>query len=514
MKSLTVEKAPAAYTVATPPKKRKIPAPVGIAFFLIFFLAMAMICYIQSNQTQKEKQQMERIAQNICSEVHESMLSQFSKTQVLEAYLIENNGDCSGFDEIAEILLKEKYVRNVLFAPDGKVTAVYPLLGNESVIGLDMRSAGAGNKEAQSAIDKKQLYLAGPFSLVQGGMGIAGRLPVFLKDKEGREYFWGVVSVTLEYPDALAVSSMDHLSHQGFACEIWRINPDDGARQRILCSNVSMPRGQATVDYPFNLFNSNWTVSIAPLTAWYARQTLWLEVCAALAAALLAAFAEFNAEKVRQLKAEEAHRQIVELHRQLEVEKTNMLLSQISSHFFYHTLNSLQALIVMQPETAYKMAGDFSRYLRFNVDSITAANGIGSFHEEIRAVRAYVDISRQQLGERLRVVYHLQDEDFAIPVLTIEPVVENALLHGIRPKVGGGTLTVSLESGENEYLVTVEDDGVGFDPSVAFDERSIGLANVRRRLSQFPGCGIRIDSKPGVGTKIVLIYQKNLHKEN
>lgn len=75
-----------------------------------------------------------------------------------------------------------------------------------------------------------------------------------------------------------------------------------------------------------------------------------------------------------------------------------MLLNQIRSHFFYHTLNALQALIVLKPEAAYKMAGDFARYLRFTLDSVTADGGIGSFREEIRAVRAYADINQQQLG--------------------------------------------------------------------------------------------------------------------
>ena len=123
-----------------------------------------------------------------------------------------------------------------------------------------------------------------------------------------------------------------------------------------------------------------------------------------------------------------------------------MLLNQIRSHFFYHTLNALQALIVLKPEAAYKMAGDFARYLRFTLDSVTADGGIGSFREEIRAVRAYADINQQQLGDRL--------------------------LEAVREK------------------------------------GSIGLENVRRRIARFPGSELRITSTVGMGTQAVLTYGK------
>ena len=185
-----------------------------------------------------------------------------------------------------------------------------------------------------------------------------------------------------------------------------------------------------------------------------------------------------------------------------------MLLSQIRSHFFYHTLNSLQALIVLQPDAAYKMAGDFSRYLRFNLDSVTADGGVGSFRDELRAVRAYADINQQQLGDRLKMVYDIPDADFQIPLLTIQPVVENAILHGIKPKVGGGTVTLSLEEFADSWRVTVDDDGVGFDLESAKAKESIGLENVRQRLARFSGCGMRIISIPGTGTKVILTYKK------
>ena len=484
-----------------------------MAFALALLAGLVLTVFIQESRAQQERERMGYIANAIGSETYEIMISEMSKTRVLEAYLMQTGGTYEDFGEIADVLLREDYVRNVLFAPDGIVDSVFPLEGNEAVIGLNMYEDGAGNKEAQAAIEKKELYIAGPFELIQGGVGIAGRLPVFLEDENGSSCFWGIVSVTLDFPEVLSGSSIERVNPQGFACEIWRVNPDNGQRQTILESQTPIPEGRETVDYQQTLYNAVWTVSVASLRAWYARSSLWLCLAVSLLVSLLAAVMVYNAEKLRRMKAEEAQRKIDRLQEQLEYEQGNMLLTQIRSHFFYHTLNALQALIILQPDAAYKMAGDFSRYLRFNLDSVTASGGVGSLKEELRAVRAYADINQQQLGDRLRMVYDIPEADFRIPLLTIQPIVENAILHGIKPKVGGGTVTLRLEELADCWRVTVDDDGVGFDLENAAGEGSIGLENVRRRLSRFPGCGMRMTSMPGIGTKVILIYGKNIEND-
>ena len=262
------------------------------------------------------------------------------------------------------------------------------------------------------------------------------------------------------------------------------------------------------MDHQQALFNSVWTVSLAPLKPWYLHTGLWLGAAVSLLVALLAAAGVYYAGRLRQLQEERSQRAIQQLQEQLEQEQGNMLLSQIRSHFFYHTLNALQALIVLKPEAAYKMAGDFARYLRFSLDSVTADGGIGSFREELRAVRAYADINQQQLGDRLHMVYQVPDVDFPIPLLTIQPIVENAILHGIKPKVGGGTVTLTLEELPDHWQVTVTDDGTGFDLETVRSGGSIGLENVRRRMARFPGSRMQITSAPGSGTRITLIYGK------
>ena len=489
-------------------RERPVLAQAIRAFVLVLLAGLVLTGCMEWSHRQQERDRMGYIASGIGAEMYEFLLSEMSKTRVLEAYLIQTDGDYSDFGRVAHVLLREAYVRNVLFAPDGIVAGVYPLEGNEAVIGLNMYDDGAGNLEARAAIEKKELYIAGPFELIQGGLGIAGRLPVFLTDAAGSSYFWGIVSVTLDFPQALAGNSLDRINEQGFACQIWRVNPDDGQKQVILESERPLPEGARTVDHQQALFNSVWTVSLAPLQPWYLRAGLWLEAAVSLLIALLAAAGVYYAGRLRQLQEEKSQRAIQQLQEQLEQEQGNMLMSQIRSHFFYHTLNALQALIVLKPEAAYKMAGDFARYLRFTLDSVTADGGIGSFREELRAVRAYADINQQQLGDRLHMVYEIPDADFPIPLLTIQPLVENAILHGIKPKVGGGTVTLRLEELPNSWKVTVSDDGVGFDLDAVRETGSIGLENVRRRMARFPGSELRITSAVGAGTQAVLLYGK------
>lgn len=480
----------------------------GRAFVLALLAGLVLVGCTEWSRQHQERDRMGYIASAIGAEMYEFMLSEMSKTRVLEAYLIQTGGDYSDFGRVAHVLLREDYVRNVLFAPDGIVDGVFPLEGNEGVVGLNMYGDGAGNLEAQAAIEKEALYIAGPFQLIQGGLGIAGRLPVFLTDEQGQRYFWGIVSVTLDFPAALSGSSVERVNAQGFACQIWRINPDDGQKQVILETADPLPEGVRTVDHAQELFNSVWTVSLAPLRPWYLQVSLWLGVAVSLLVALLAAAGVYYAGRLRQMQLEKSQRAIQQLQEQLEREQGNMLLNQIRSHFFYHTLNALQALIVLKPEAAYKMAGDFARYLRFTLDSVTADGGIGSFREEIRAVRAYADINQQQLGDRLHMVYEIPDVDFPIPLLTIQPIVENAILHGIKPKVGGGTVSLKLEELPDHWQVTVTDDGVGFGLEAVREKSSIGLENVRRRMARFPGSELRITSTVGVGTQAVLTYGK------
>ena len=183
----------------------------GRAFVLALAAGLVLVGCMEWSRRNQERDRMGYVASAIGAETYEFMLSEMSKTRVLEAYLIQTSGDYSDFGRVAHVLLREDYVRNVLFAPDGIVDGVFPLEGNEDVVGLNMYGDGAGNLEAQAAIEKEALYIAGPFQLIQGGLGIAGRLPVFLTYQRRGHHLHkhGVRDHQLSHPGAVP-----HLSEQ------------------------------------------------------------------------------------------------------------------------------------------------------------------------------------------------------------------------------------------------------------------------------------------------------------
>lgn len=484
-------------------------AMTRMALGLFLCATLAVTVYVEYNRRRREYGQMQYIASTVSAETYQTISQHLSRVKVLEAVLIQSGGELVDFAAVAERLIAQPAVRNVLFAPDGVVTEVYPLEGNEGVIGLNLKGEGAGNKEAQAAIASGEMIMAGPFELIQGGMGIAGRLPVYIENGAGVKDFWGIVSVTLAYPDILGGISLDSIERQGFFCELWRINADTGERQTILGPERAPVGNRYAITESVPIYNSEWYISVVPVKAWYAHASLWLCASTGLLLAFLAALAVRNFESIERMKGEAAENQILALERQIEHDRADIMLTQISSHFFYHTLNAIQALIVLDPASASKMAGDFSRYLRFRVDSVDAKRGLVSFRDEMRSVRAYADINLVLLGERLHVEYDVPELDFMMPVLTVQPIVENAIMHGVKPRIGGGTVWVCAWEEEGGFVVTVRDDGAGFDPDQAESSTSVGLRNIHKRMERYQGCALDVRSGPG-GTIVTLRFPRRI----
>jgi len=138
-----------------------------------------------------------------------------------------------------------------------------------------------------------------------------------------------------------------------------------------------------------------------------------------------------------------------------------LLMGQIQPHFIFNTLSSIRALIKVEPDIAYDMVYNFSNYLRANVDNISNLNGI-KLAAEIEHIKNYVNIEKVRFGDRVHVEYDIQVKDFTVPPLSIQPLVENAIKHGICKKTEGGTVWIRSYPEEYYNVVEVQDDGVGF----------------------------------------------------
>lgn len=207
-------------------------------------------------------------------------------------------------------------------------------------------------------------------------------------------------------------------------------------------------------------------------------------------------------------------RKTAELQKELGDINMTLMLSQIQPHFLYNALNTIKYLTKKNPKSAETAIVKFSNYLRANMDSLTEKEPI-PFKKELEHVENYIYIECLRFGDRLEVEYDIEYDDFLIPPLTIQPIAENAIKHGINQRVDGGTLKISTYKENNEIFVVVEDDGVGFDINQQKnDGRShIGVNNIKTRLKEMMNARVEYSSAVGVGTKVTIIIPKEENAE-
>jgi two-component system LytT family sensor kinase len=188
------------------------------------------------------------------------------------------------------------------------------------------------------------------------------------------------------------------------------------------------------------------------------------------------------------------------------------LRAEISPHFVYNALTVIASQVRSDPDRARDLMLDFADYTRY---SLARHGEYTMLSEEFHAIETYLALQRAVLGERLHVQVRVAPEVLAVavPYLVLEPLVENAIRHGIEPRTGAGLVQVKGEAEGNECVISVEDDGVGMDPGKAKailagrgDADSVGLANVDRRLRSVygPWFGLVVETAVGAGTRVVV----------
>ena len=205
-------------------------------------------------------------------------------------------------------------------------------------------------------------------------------------------------------------------------------------------------------------------------------------------------------------KAEELEKEKITLDAELARSRISTLMSQIHPHFVYNTLGSIEQLCELDPPKAAKLVNDFSKYLRGNFGEIDNTRLI-RVSKELEHTEYYIGIEKVRFPD-IEFITEMNCCDFSIPALTIQPIVENAVKHGILKRESGGTIKVKLYETDSSYFISVKDNGVGFDVSELERENHIGLRNIKSRLEAMCGGILRIESIVGVGTKITVEIPK------
>lgn len=197
-------------------------------------------------------------------------------------------------------------------------------------------------------------------------------------------------------------------------------------------------------------------------------------------------------------------RKVTEAHYLAAEQKLKLLQTQLEPHMLFNTLANLRALIGADPARAQLMLDRLIAYLRATLDASRASSH--SLQEEFDRLRDYLELMAVRMGSRLRYSLELPESLRTVPVptLLLQPLVENAIKHGLEPKVDGGHIAVSAHPKGAELVLQVTDTGVGMETLQTTQASGFGLRQVRERLaSAFDGRGqIEVTSAPGAGTVI------------
>lgn len=204
----------------------------------------------------------------------------------------------------------------------------------------------------------------------------------------------------------------------------------------------------------------------------------------------------------------EQEKQILEKDLELSNSRIKLLLGQIQPHFIYNTLGTIGELCIEQPKKAAELVQEFSLYLRGNMTEMDN-DALIHLSKEIEHVRHYMSIETTRFPD-IEICYNLQSGEFMLPALTLQPLVENAVKHGLLGREEGGTIVICSYETDEAYCVTVEDNGVGFEQTKADDTTShIGIQNIRERIEMMCSGTLTIESIVGKGTKAQITIPKD-----
>ena len=201
------------------------------------------------------------------------------------------------------------------------------------------------------------------------------------------------------------------------------------------------------------------------------------------------------------------HMQFVRQHERdlMAQQRIKIMVSQIQPHFLFNTIATVRALCKRDPDKAAEVAEKFGQYLRQNIDSLESEELI-PVEKELEHTRVYADIEMVRF-ENVRVEYDIRDRDFSVPPLTIQPMVENAIRHGVRAREEGVVRVSTRLAVDYSHQIIIRDNGIGFDPDrpeLTGDGAHIGIRNVQWRIEKLCGGTLTVESEPDKGTTVTI----------
>ncbi|MCL2765187.1 MAG: sensor domain-containing diguanylate cyclase [Treponema sp.] len=280
---------------------------LSVKAVMSFFCSLALCSFVAgitiSSRQNIEKLQVEQLILEKTIRINDVISKLLYRANSLATMVVQGNGVVENFDIVAPTIANDPAILNVLVAPGGVVSNVYPLTdGNDAVLGWDFFSNNPGNLEAIAAMDSGTILLGGPFRSAQGSEVLVGRMPVYIDTPLEKNKLWGLVSVTLRFPDALDNADLGILSSRGLAYELWRINPDTNERQ-VIATNYEFARTDAHfTEKHVPVINANWYLKVWLTYAWYNHPENLALIIAGFLISLLVFFVMQNNYELKKMR--------------------------------------------------------------------------------------------------------------------------------------------------------------------------------------------------------------------
>ncbi|MCL2005438.1 MAG: sensor domain-containing diguanylate cyclase [Planctomycetaceae bacterium] len=262
------------YTTRTKPKRLSKLAVAALITAISLCSLVVYMSVLKENRLGDLRKEQLILEKTI--KISDTMTQALHKAEILAVLIRQADGDLTDFDKWADFLLDSPFCWAILAAPDGVVHRIFPEEGNEPLLGVDLFDENvAAREEAVIARDSRQLVMGGPFNAVQGGgKAIVGRMPVFMdtdgdsvESGDATETFWGIVSVSLRFPDILDSITLENLTLQGYGYELWRINPHTNERQTIASNGKA--HYTHSLEGTIHILNAEWYLKISNIRRWY-----------------------------------------------------------------------------------------------------------------------------------------------------------------------------------------------------------------------------------------------------
>ena len=205
----------------------------------------------------------------------------------------------------------------------------------------------------------------------------------------------------------------------------------------------------------------------------------------------------------------ELTKQLVKKEKEMAESKITTAISQIQPHFIFNSLSTIKFLVKKDQMEALEAIDEFSDYLRGSMDSLTRKCCV-PFSEELELVNHYMYLEKKRFGDKINIKYDIQLDGFMVPALSVQPIVENAVKHGIRGQLKGGTIEIATKEDTKNFIIQVTDDGAGFDPQAKKEDGKshVGIANVQKRLALMCEGTLEIESAPQKGCQVTIRIPK------